>query len=106
MLRKLFLAAAVALVTALTPAAASAWGVAHVGYTRVSPYGSYHYDRTAHSTPYGYHAGGYGYSAGGYHYGYGAAYGGYHAPYAAGYAGGYRYAAPTGAYRTGVYQAW
>jgi hypothetical protein len=105
MLRNAFLAAAVAvLLTLLTATDARAWGIRHVGYTHIGPYGAYHVGGTAVG---GYH---YGYGAYGYHpYGY-AAYGyhpygyayGYH-PYGYGYAGGYRYGAE-GAYRAGVYR--
>jgi hypothetical protein len=97
---------------ALTPAAADAYGAAHVGYTHVGPNGVYHTGATAgpngyhtstgyHSTnPYGanYHYGAtstpYG---GGYHYGatgYGGAgygYGGYHYSTGYGTGGGYHY---------------
>jgi hypothetical protein len=106
MLRHVFLAAAAAaLLTLLTPTEARAWGVRHVGYTHVGPYGAYHVGGTAVRGGYGYGGDRYGY-----HYGTAGAYGyhssgyGYH-PYSASSYGGYRYGAE-GAYRAGVYRAW
>lgn len=103
-------AAAAALATLLTPGDAAAWGAAHVGYTHVGPNGVYHAGRTAAYGPSGYHYGGseygrgYGGYGGAYHYGATGAAGAYH--YGGGYAGGYRYATPSGAYGTGVYRRW
>ena len=110
MLRNVLLAAtAAALATLLTPADASAWGAAHVGYTHVGPNGVYHAGRTAAAGPYGYRTTGsrygatYGGGAAGYRYGAGGTYGGYH--YGGAY-GGYRAVTPAGGYRAGVYRAW
>jgi hypothetical protein len=97
---------------ALTPAAADAYGAAHVGYTHVGPNGVYHTGATAtanggYHTSTGYHStnpygGGYHYGAtsspygGGYHYGatgyggYGGG-GGYHYSTGYGTGGGYHY---------------
>lgn len=103
-------AAAAALVTLLTPAVAPAWGVAHVGYTHVGPYGAYHAGRTVAAGPYGAYGMGtrYGGVSGGYpasyRYGTVGSYYGYH-PYGVGYAGAYRYPSD-GAYGAGVYRRW
>jgi len=111
MFRNLFLAATVAVLAMLIcPTDAHAWGVRHVGYTHVGPYGAYHVGGTEYSRGYGGYGGyhyGYGGGAYGYHYGYGAgaAYG-YHS-YGAGYGGGYRYGAEVGGERVGgVYRRW
>jgi hypothetical protein len=123
----LMAAAAAALATLLTPAAAPAWGVTTVGYTHVGPYGAYQVNRTTVASPYGYYgpvgvtgspswnaaynatmARNTAYSMGMYPgaYGYGVT-GSYYGvtPYGAGYAGGYRYVAP-GVYGAGVYRGW
>src|SRR4051812_49399743 len=95
-------AAAAALLTLLTPTDAAAWGIRHVGYTHVGPYGAYHVGGTAVRGGYGYGGDRYGYGTTGL-YGYHTTAYGYH-PYAAPYYGGYRYGAE-GAYRAGVYRA-
>jgi hypothetical protein len=109
MFRNLFLATTMAILFALfSPTDAHAWGVRHVGYTHVGPYGAYHVGGTEYSRGYGGYGGyHYGYGAGAYHYGYGggAAYG-YHS-YGAGYGGGYRYGAEVGGASVGgVYRRW
>jgi hypothetical protein len=100
MLKKIVLAAfAAALVLLVLPAAVSAYGACHVGYTHVGPSGVYHSGETVARGPEGAYAGGRttAYGAGGAEYhGYsavgttgGAAYG---AHYSTGNTGGYYYA--------------
>ena len=98
----LWMASAVAVL--LLPSPVDAWGVRHVGYTHVGPYGVYHTGRTVGYGPggvYGFgRTGAYGY--GGYHYGYGYA-GGY-PHYYYGYNGWYPHTGYYGyPYAGGVY---
>src|SRR5579862_3060205 len=77
MLKKIVLAAfAAALGVLVLPAAVSAYGACHVGYTHVGPNGVYHSGETVARGPEGTYAGGRttAYGAGGAAYGYGAHY--------------------------------
>ncbi len=90
MLRNILCVALMAAAATLATASrARAWGAAHIGYTRVSPYGVQHYGRTVGVGPNGVYSGG--------RYGAYGAYGGYHTSYGAYdryggvYGGAYRY---------------
>jgi hypothetical protein len=97
MLKKIVLAAfTAALVVLVVPAAVSAYGACHVGYTHVGPSGVYHTGETAARGPGGVYESGHttAYGAGGaqYHSGYsagattgGAAYGAHYSTGSSGY---------------------
>ena len=88
MLRKILCVALMAAAATLATASpARAWGAAHIGYTRVSPYGVQHYGRTVGVGPNGAYSGA--------HYGAYGAYGGArygsYDRYGGAYGGAYRY---------------